>query len=112
MPFVEFNVVGRDRSENGPRLLQALMLMRQADENFVVPWLCNQSPLPAWFTEIVQKFRRLLFFYFFRVPGADEENQIVSHTIGSSQISRILGCFRLSFLENQPLFPNLVDICE
>src|SRR5262249_60364426 len=42
MSFVKLDIVCSDLSKNRPRLLDALMLMRQADENFIVPGFSDQ----------------------------------------------------------------------
>ena len=77
MSLVEFNVIRRDLRKNRPRLLEAFVLVGQANQNFVIPRLGNEATLPAWIGEVVQSLGLLFFLDLLRIPSADEENKIV-----------------------------------
>src|SRR5215813_3114680 len=110
MSFMKLDIVCSDLGKNGPRLFHALVLVGEADEDFIVPGFSDQAPIPTRIGKIVQHFWLLLFLHRVGVPGADKENEVVGDPVGASQIGRVLSSFRRGFLQNQPLLVNLVDI--
>src|SRR5215510_16121583 len=112
MSFMKLDIVCSDLGKNGPRLFHALVLVGEADEDFIVPGFSDQAPIPTRIGKIVQNFWLLLLLHLVGVPGADKENKVIGGPVGASQIGRVLSSFWRSFLQNQPLLVNLVDVFQ
>ena len=78
MAFVKFHVVGGNPGEHVARLLDTLVLVRQRDQDFVIPRFRNQAPFPTRIAEIIQKFRLFFFLNLIRIPGADEKIKLLA----------------------------------
>src|SRR6266540_7483352 len=88
------------------------MLVRQSYQNLIVPRLTDQPSFPARIAEVIEKFRLFFFFNFVRVPGADEEDQIVGDPIGAYTVAWVVHGLGDGSIQQQPLLAYFIDIFQ